>query len=352
MNKKIGFKLDESGYLSQEDTKRYYSRIGLFCFILAAVAFLVSFGVSLLISSLFPQILDNAILTSLINYGISFLAIYCIATPLSTLALKPLPKARPVKEKLGFGKFICALCIAFTFMEVGMYVSNILIMLAQNLTGGSITNPVSESLDTGNLLINALCMGILFPILEELLFRKILCNRLIPLGERTTVVLSAAIFGLIHGNLYQFVYAFLVGLLFAYVYVKTGKLIYTIILHCILNLYAGVFASIVASKVRIDEIYEIIMSETYFTNPQASMEQLMPYAGELALYMLYAYILMGLSIAGFVILLIKVIKKKITFEQGILPAAREKRLSNFFLTGGVAASIGFFAFKFIFSILY
>lgn len=350
MNQAIGFKLDSTGYLSQEDTRRYYSKIGLSCFILAAVSFLVSFAVIFLIGVAFPKVIEDSFKLSIIDYALSFISIYCIAAPMAILALKPIPTVKPIREKLSFKQFLGALCVCFTFLQVGAYISNFIITIVQNLSGRQIPNPVNATFSMGNLALNAVFIGILFPILEELLFRKFLCGKLLPLGEKQAVIISAAIFGLIHGNLYQFAYAFLIGLVLGYVYVKTGKIIYTIICHCAINLYAGAFSSFVASKVRIEEIYEIMTAEGALSNSEATLAQLAPYATDLIIYFIYTYLLLGLSIAGLVVLLISVIKKKITFEQGILPTPKKGRISNFFLAGGVAAAIGFLAFEFIFSI--
>ena len=42
-------------------------------------------------------------------------------------------------------------------------------------------------------------------------------------------------FGIIHGNLYQFFYAFGLGALMGYVYCTYGKIIYPIIIHVVIN---------------------------------------------------------------------------------------------------------------------
>ena len=99
MNEKNIFKLDETGCLSQEDTKKYYSRIGFFYFILAATAFAISLIASIVMNMYFPWIHNNEIVLSLVDYGISFIGIYLIATPLAAIALKPLPRVAPLKEK-------------------------------------------------------------------------------------------------------------------------------------------------------------------------------------------------------------------------------------------------------------
>ena len=45
------------------------------------------------------------------------------------------------------------------------------------------------------------------------------------------------------------------------------------------------------------------------------------------------------------------LRKKITLEQGILQTPKENRIANFFLTGGVAAAIGYIVISFFYSIL-
>ena len=347
---KRSYKPDETGFLTQEDTKSYYSRIGFFYFFLGALAFTVSMLLAYIIKLCAPQIISNEIVRSIIEYLISFVAIYCIATPIATLAIKPLPRVTPIKEKMKLGHLFSALCICFTFTQVGSSFSSVLIELAEKITGTTLVNPVETLLSSGNLIISTIFAGILFPILEELLFRRLICNRLLPLGEAKAILISAAIFGFIHGNLFQFAYAFLFGLVLGYVYVKTGKIIYTIIFHCIMNLVHGVFAQLVISNTPLDVLEEILSDEALLSDMNKLMEKLAPYTKEFAIYMLYSYALMGLSIAGFVILTVITIKKKITFEQGILQTPRENRISNFLLTGGVAAAIAFIAFDFLNSI--
>lgn len=353
MNETSKYIPNEDGYLSEKDTKSYYSRIGMFCFLLGAISFAVSMAVSYVIVGFFPQILDNKQLLSIIDYLLSFVAIYCIATPIAFIALKPLPTANPNVGEMKIKHLIGALCICFAGMQIGSYFSNIIITFTESITGKTLVNPVESSLSTGNLMISALCVGIIFPILEELLFRKLLCGKLLPLGEKQAIIISAAIFGLIHGNLFQFAYAFLLGLIFGYVYVKTGKIIYTIIFHCIINLYGGVFAQYVLSKIPLEKLEEIL--DWIVENPDATsnidllLEKIGPYLGGLGLYMLYAYVMMGLAFAGIIVFIVIAVKNQITFNQAQLKTT--KPASNFFLNAGVATALGFIVIRFLYSIL-
>ncbi len=78
------------------------------------------------------------------------------------------------------------------------------------------------------------------PFFEELAFRKTLLNAMHPYGEAPAAFASALLFGLMHGNPGQFMLAFMLGLLLASVYQRTGKIIYTMFLHFLINLSATI----------------------------------------------------------------------------------------------------------------
>ena len=352
MNETSRYIPNEDGYLSQADTKSYYSRIGMFCFLIGIISFAVSIIASVIIAMFFPQILQNEQMLSILDYALSFVAIYCIATPIAFTAIKPLPSVKPKKNPMKISHLIGTLCVCFAGMQIGSYVSNFIITFTESIVGKTLVNPVESSLSSGSLALSAACVGILFPILEELLFRKLLCNKLLPLGEKQAIIISAAIFGLIHGNLFQFAYAFLLGLVFGYIYVKTGKIIYTMIFHCIINLYGGVFAQYVLSKIPLEKLEELLTSvlenPDAMTNIDSLIASLGDYATGFMLYMLYAYIMMGLAFAGIIVFIVAMVNKSITLKQGELRTRNS--VSSFFLTGGVAAAIGYIVLSFLYSI--
>ncbi|WP_346779543.1 CPBP family intramembrane glutamic endopeptidase [Burkholderia sp. Ac-20345] len=74
------------------------------------------------------------------------------------------------------------------------------------------------------------------PVLEEMLFRGIMLRsflRQYPPG--TAIAHSAAVFGLAHLNVYQFVLAFGIGLLIGKLYAATRSLLPGILLHAFYN---------------------------------------------------------------------------------------------------------------------
>lgn len=83
------------------------------------------------------------------------------------------------------------------------------------------------------------------PVMEEVLFRKLFLDRLLVIGETGAIIVSAVLFGLPHAfsqGIPQMLGTFLIGLVWAYVRVRTGKLWPGIILHIMFNLYGCYFA--------------------------------------------------------------------------------------------------------------
>ena len=87
---------------------------------------------------------------------------------------------------------------------------------------------------------------------EELLFRGVILNQLKPYGKGMAIVASALLFGLMHMNPGQLLYATAAGLVLGAVYVKTNSLWLCILIHYSNNLF-GVLESY---------IYEILSLQT------------------------------------------------------------------------------------------
>lgn len=101
-----------------------------------------------------------------------------------------------------------------------------------------------------------LTSGLLIPIVEEVIFRGIgfqLLRRWISFPWAMTI--SAVVFGAYHGNLVQFVYAGICGVLLAYLCEKYDSIIAPIVSHMAMNTVAivftqwGLFAQIMKSSI-------------------------------------------------------------------------------------------------------
>ena len=125
------------------------------------------------------------------------------------------------------------ICIA------ALYISNF-VAVAINaaiayLKGTDIANPLQTVISSSNLIYTFIFVCIVAPVFEELMFRKILLNKLLPYGKKLSVIVSAFAFGLFHGNLNQILYAFVLGLIFAKLTISSGTIKYAIILHIVIN---------------------------------------------------------------------------------------------------------------------
>lgn len=91
-------------------------------------------------------------------------------------------------------------------------------------------------------IVYFICIVVLSPICEELLFRGVVYSSL---KERMKVsyaiILQAFLFGISHGNLLQGVYAFFIGIIFALLLEYTDNLYSICLCHIIFNLCNDIF---------------------------------------------------------------------------------------------------------------
>lgn len=98
---------------------------------------------------------------------------------------------------------------------------------------------VSERQMSAGFVCGVLLYGLFSPLAEEMIFRGIIFNRLKRYCHVIiSGVISAAAFGIYHGNIVQGAYGFAAGCLLAWIYHKRGSFIETVTLHGIMNLTA------------------------------------------------------------------------------------------------------------------
>ncbi len=287
--------MNESTY-SPAPAKKVFSRIGLaLCAILA-----ITFVVQLILLTV-PMIIwgeNNWMSTSSWGMWLStFIPLYLVAIPVGLLIMRKLPAQAPQDNKLGVKNFFVFLPICFCLMYSGNIIGTALSGL---LSGGTAENALTDYIMDSNPLKIAFIV-ILAPLLEELVCRKQIIDRTRQYGEKTAVFLSALTFGLLHQNLFQFFYAFALGLVFAYIYIRTGRLRYPVILHSIINFMGSVVAPWILSLEGMEALSNV--------NPNATPAEMMALYQEIlpamAIFLLYTLLLLGLSIAGLVLLILK-----------------------------------------------
>lgn len=93
----------------------------------------------------------------------------------------------------------------------------------------------------GNLWLNLLTTGILAPIAEEISLRYMVQKGMYKVNPTFAIIWASLIFGIMHMNLFQGSFAFIMGLILGIIYYKTGNLWYTTIIHIVNNSLAVLF---------------------------------------------------------------------------------------------------------------
>lgn len=87
----------------------------------------------------------------------------------------------------------------------------------------------------GHPLMLFVMLAVIPSLIEEVMFRFIIYRYLRRHGILFGAVVSSLLFGLFHLNILQFVFASLLGLVLVFVYERTGKLRYPILIHLLNN---------------------------------------------------------------------------------------------------------------------
>lgn len=185
---------------------------------------------------------------------------YLLGTLICWLIVKDMATpCRPRKQPFGAGRLVVAFFACISIMYIGNIIGTVLMSIVNGIQGKPLVNPVSELIENLDTRVIFLLTVVAAPIFEEILYRKLLIDRVAHYGDKVAVILSGVLFGLSHGNFYQFFYAFGLGVVFAYVYINTGKLRYTIIFHAIINFLGSIVALHAADNIWFAMAYSIFM---------------------------------------------------------------------------------------------
>ena len=154
------------------------------------------------------------------------------------LVVRGIPKAGWQKERMSPASLLKAFAMMYA---VTMVLSGIGSVVSGGIApaGADERTAILDQVVGTGLLTGFLLPAVLAPVVEELIFRKMMIDRLHNYGETTVIVFTALCFALYHGNLTQAVYTFGVGLFLGYVYCKTGRMLHTLLMHVALNTLAS-----------------------------------------------------------------------------------------------------------------
>ena len=298
--------------------RKIENRVGIRYALFALIAMPGQIVIALIMKKVCPEFLtDNLANISLI---LPIVLLDIIGFPLLLLLLKKLPKGETEKEKLGAGGFLQCLFVCYFLALIGMLIGTVVSFAI----GASEVN-IADVIVGSSVLPRVLYVGILAPIFEELIFRKLLIDHLLPRGKFFAIFVSALSFGLFHGNFNQFFFATFLGLVFGYVYVKTGKIYYSMGFHFIINMTTTAVVTLITSK------YDLNSSEGIMF---------------LGLYVMYFLVM---AVAGAVVFFARI--KKITLVEESEEVTRGGSFKAAFTSPGLWAFYAVCIFMFVYQIL-
>ena len=276
-------------------------------------------------------------------YIIQFAPMYLVAFPIYLLLSRHIEAHRPEPRRMSVGQWLIALLGCEAISIIGNYTGILFNFILSKILGIQTSSDFLQEGVFGESSILFCCIAVFAaPVVEEFLFRKVLIDRVRKYGNGIAVVLSGLLFGLFHGNFTQFFYAAALGMFFALIYVRTGRIRNTILLHMTMNCIGTVIPLFFGKYLnRIEELQSILESGDH-----AKLIGLLRDMLPLFIYVGFMYIAV---IAGIVLLI--VFRKQFRVEPAIAPLPKGKRLRTVCLNFGFIAFFLFCVYEFVMQIL-
>lgn len=223
-------------YFNHRDAGNIFLYSFIACYAVAFIATLIAMqvvtaqgGDTTTLSDSLALNIVTSVLTPLTFLGIFFLYIKSSKISLYAAKIKFNLNWKTVLILIG----ISILCLFGLQYIVGGF--NIgLTALGYKLTDFSL--PYSNA---GWYILNLLLLAVLPAIAEELVFRGVIFNGLRRnVSDAAAIFLSATLFTLMHSSLEQFIYPFILGVILAWLVLRTGSVVSSIIVHMCNNALA------------------------------------------------------------------------------------------------------------------
>lgn len=236
----IGFN-SEQPVNSNKDIRKFLRSKANFagCFMLLLVgSFQFAFPAVFLLLNMFGIVPREAIAWQFLglgntNYLIIYTFVYLLAMGMPMLLLlgqrgfNPLSPTKRVHPGVGAFGFLGAVGAC---MLANVLTSLLLSALSDVGVEASPPPQMMENTPV-SFALNVFVMAVLPALLEELMFRGCVLRLLRPYGDLFAVVISAMLFGLMHGNLRQIPFATIVGFVLGWLYVVTNNIWLPILVH-------------------------------------------------------------------------------------------------------------------------
>lgn len=170
----------------------------------------------------------NAIASHLTSILIPFAFIAWLMRKKINTPIVPMKKLGALKTSawVAFGMGICMLANIITAGVIALF----------KAIGYELTQPDFPEIDSWFAIVVAIISTAVLPaILEEFAMRCSALSILRQHGKAFSVIAVSIVFGLMHGNVIQFVFAFIIGLVLGYITVQTDSVVPAMLIHGLNN---------------------------------------------------------------------------------------------------------------------
>ena len=221
------------------------------------------------------------------------------------------------RPQMNAGWIIKYMIITWGLSLLMSIITNIILQILKSLLHLNFTDISFDFGDgIGGFIVSFVSLSIFAPIFEEIIFRSAVYRHTEIMGQSFAVVFSAIVFALMHGNLEQLPYTFVMGLGFAYLFAKTRSLLIPMLLHFLTNTTTVIFTSIIGTT-DTDELSTLLSNRDFAA--------VIP-------TVLYSLIIYGIIIAAIVlgiIELVRAIRRRERLMGSIFPISGAKKTAVF-----------------------
>ncbi len=221
----------------------------------------IDLGISFCFSKL-AELIWSGETPGAVSLILTFVAMDFIALPIAYLLLKKIPEAQVEEVSITKKQWFLFFAATYGVSILGNIVTVIINGIVTLLVGHGSYNAIMDMMFSYSIperIVMLLFACVVAPIMEELIFRRMILRKFLPYGEKLAVILSGVMFGLFHGNFSQIIYASIMGMALGYLYVRTGKLRYNILMHAAVNTISTVLSLLFMDNFMIAAIYSLFV---------------------------------------------------------------------------------------------
>lgn len=220
---------------------------GILSFILMLIGGNISSDSSISISMV-------AITYTITNIGAFILGCKLLNIPIKRVFNKPNVTTKNMLKHISIGWCFQGTCmILVNLLYVAFYILGIDLMPDTVLDSSNYTS-ITYTIAT------FLYTCIIAPITEEMLFRGVVLKGFSVVSQRFGIFMSALLFGLLHGNVLQFITTFILGIYLGFIATKYNSILPTIVMHFFINLAPTLMEITLSNN---ETLYSIIMYSFY-----------------------------------------------------------------------------------------